>query len=120
MDVFRPTVNNHSTMSNGFWTRRMKDNGILSGDKNYTDMEHKWDEAFGYLYGQVDNAKSTDFSANLVSTGTTLFKYLSKVDGSNDPGIAKRIFDAFKLGRAAIVAGAYDVRDAQANFLKIN
>ena len=94
-------------------------NGILSGDKNYTDMEHKWDEAFGYLYGQVDNAKSTDFSANLVSTGTTLFKYLSKVDGSNDPGIAKRIFDAFKLGRAAIVAGAYDVRDAQANILKI-
>ena len=35
------------------------------------------------------------------------------------PGIAKRIFDAFKLGRAAIVAGAYDVRDAQANILKI-
>ena len=31
-------------------------------------MEHKWDEAFGYLYGQVNNAKSTDFSANLVST----------------------------------------------------
>ena len=27
-------------------------NGVMSGDKNYTDMEHKWDEAFGYLYGQ--------------------------------------------------------------------
>ena len=80
-------------MSNGFWNKRDDNtNGILSGDKNYTDMEHKWDEAFGYLYGQVDNAKSTDFGANLVSTwGTTLFKYLSKVDGSNDPGIAKEM-----------------------------
>lgn len=95
------------------------DNDVLSGDNNYTDMEHKWDEAFGYLYGQVDNAKTTDLSTNLSSTGTTLFKYLTKIEGSNDPGIAKRIFDAFKLGRAAIVAGAYDVRDAQANILKI-
>ena len=27
------------------------DNDVLSGDNNYTDMEHKWDEGFGYLYG---------------------------------------------------------------------
>ena len=32
---------------------------------------------------------------------------------------AATVFEAFKLGRAAIVAGAYDVRDAQANIIKI-
>tara|TARA_Y200000002_G_scaffold75191_1_gene58973 strand:+ start:527 stop:1711 length:1185 start_codon:yes stop_codon:yes gene_type:complete len=94
-------------------------NGILSGDKNYTDMEHKWDEAFGYLYGQVADAKSTDLSTGLSSTGTTLFKYFTKIEASNQPGIAKIVFDAFKMGRAAIVAGNYEVRDAQANIIKI-
>ena len=94
-------------------------NGVLSSGKNYTDMEHKWDEAFGYLYGQVENAKTADLSTGLSSTGTTLFKYFTKIEGSNQPGIAATVFDAFKLGRAAIVAGAYDVRDAQANVIKI-
>ncbi len=27
------------------------DNDILADGKDYTTMEHKWDEAFGYLYG---------------------------------------------------------------------
>ena len=94
-------------------------NGVLSSGKNYTDMEHKWDEAFGYLYGQVENAKTADLSTGLSSTGTTLFKYFTKIEGSNQPGIAATVFEAFKLGRAAIVAGAYDVRDAQANIIKI-
>tara|TARA_X000000368_G_scaffold372306_1_gene322577 strand:- start:211 stop:732 length:522 start_codon:yes stop_codon:yes gene_type:complete len=82
-------------------------------------MEHKWDEAFGYLYGQVADAKSTDLSTGLSSTGTTLFKYFTKIEASNQPGIAKIVFDAFKMGRAAIVAGNYEVRDAQANIIKI-
>ena len=94
-------------------------NGVLSSGKNYPDMEHKWDEAFGYLYGQVENAKTADLSTGLSSTGTTLFKYFTKIEGSNQPGIAATVFEAFKLGRAAIVAGAYDVRDAQANIIKI-
>jgi hypothetical protein len=36
------------------------------------------------------------------------------------PGIAQTVYDAFKLGRAAIVAGNYEVRDAQANIIKIH
>ncbi|HBY69569.1 MAG TPA: DUF4856 domain-containing protein, partial [Flavobacteriaceae bacterium] len=31
--------------------RENNDNQILDGDNNYTTMEHKWDEAYGYLYG---------------------------------------------------------------------
>ncbi len=97
-------------------------NGVMSGDKNYTDMEHKWDEAFGYLYGQVEKASSTDLSTlnKDMSKGTTLWKYFVKIELGNQPGIAKIVFDAFKKGRAAIVAGDYQVRDAQANIIKIH
>jgi hypothetical protein len=48
-----------------------------------------------------------------------LNKYLSRVEGDSDfTGIAKEIYDAFKLGRAAIVAKDYETRDAQAEFLR--
>jgi hypothetical protein len=95
-------------------------NGIMSGDKNYTDMEHKWDEAFGYLYGQEEDAKRSDLGAAPNGKGTTLNKYFKKINDSNQPGLAEIVFNAFKTGRAAIVAGDYQVRDAQANIIKIN
>ena len=97
-------------------------NGVVASGKNYTDMEHKWDEAFGYLYGQVEKVSSTDLSTITkdMSTGTTLWKYFVKIELKNQPGIGKIIFDAFKKGRAAIVAGDYQVRDAQANIIQIH
>jgi hypothetical protein len=50
-----------------------------------------------------------------------LFKYLGRVDSDPDfAGIAEETFDAFKLGRAAIVAGDYDVRDEQIAILREN
>ncbi|MDA9773506.1 DUF4856 domain-containing protein [Saprospiraceae bacterium] len=82
----------------------------------YTTMEHKWDEAYGYLFGF-----STDASDPLVSLGEDAFlnKYLSRVNDDADfAGIADAVWDAFKLGRAAIVAGAYDVRDEQAAIIR--
>lgn len=46
-------------------------------------------------------------------------KYIGRVEGDTDfAGIADEIFQAFKLGRAAIVAKDYDVRDAQAEIIK--
>jgi hypothetical protein len=81
--------------------------------KDYTLMEHKWDEAFGYLYG-LDNATAPELNKDKY-----LNKYLSRVEGDADfTGIADDIYNAFKLGRAAIVAKNYEVRDAQANILK--
>lgn len=94
--------------------------GILSGDKNYTDMEHKWDEAFGYLYGQEADYTRSDLGSSPTGNGTTLNKYFKKINDSNEPGIAQTVYDAFKKGRAAIVAKDYQVRDAQANIIKIN
>ena len=95
-------------------------NGVLSSGKNYTDMEHKWDEAFGYLYGQEEDAKRADLGSTPNGKGTTLNKYFKKINDSNQPGIAEIVFNAFKKGRAAIVAGDYQVRDAQANIIQIH
>ena len=95
-------------------------NGVVASGKNYTDMEHKWDEAFGYLYGQEADAKRADLGSAPTGNGTTLNKYFKKINGSNQPGIAEIVFNAFKKGRAAIVAGDYQVRDAQANIIQIH
>ena len=95
-------------------------NGILSSGKNYTDMEHKWDEGFGYLYGQEEDATRSDLGTSPTGNGTTLMKYFKKINDSNMPGISEIVFDAFKLGRAAIVAGDYELRDAQAKIIMIH
>jgi hypothetical protein len=90
------------------------DSETLSGDKNYTTMEHKWDEAFGYLYGAEPDATNPELGVD-----SFLNKYLSRVEGDSDfTGIAANIYDAFKMGRAAIVAKNYEVRDEQAEIIR--
>ena len=89
------------------------DNEVLEAGENYTTMEHKWDEAFGYLYG-TDNATDPQLGAD-----SFLNKYVSRVENDEDfAGIAGKIYNAFKLGRAAIVAGDYNERDIQANVIR--
>lgn len=96
--------------------RQFNDHGTVAEGKPYTTMEHKWDEAYGYLFGA-----SADASDPLTTLGDDAFlnKYLSRVDGDPDfAGIASDVFDAFKLGRSAIVAGDYELRDEQANIIR--
>ncbi|WP_442266700.1 DUF4856 domain-containing protein [Tenacibaculum sp. ZS6-P6] len=89
------------------------DNQVLATDKNYTNMEHKWDEAFGYLYG-TDNAENPQYNAD-----SFLSKYVSRVEGDTDfTGISKKIYDAFKKGRQAIVVKNYTEREAQAKIIR--
>ena len=88
-----------------------------------TDMEHYWDEGYGYLYGynNLHIGGSDDNSTGVAqSAGVLLNKYLKKVNSSSHIGIADDIYDAFKLGRAAIVAGDYTLRDEQAVIIKEN
>ncbi|RKR12308.1 uncharacterized protein DUF4856 [Maribacter vaceletii] len=82
----------------------------------YTTMEHKWDEAYGYVYGlNVDEANPNDD----LGADNFLNKYIGRVEGDADfAGIADEIFQAFKLGRAAIVAKDYTVRDEQAQIIR--
>ena len=84
-------------------------------EKNVTKMEHYWDEAFGYLYGLEENP-----TYPTLGYGVLLNKYLKKIDAADEPGIAQVIYDAFKLGRAAIVAQNYELRDEQAAIIKAN
>ncbi len=91
------------------------DEKTLSDGKNYTTMEHKWDEAFGYLYGADDQENPT------LGADSFLNKYLARVEGDPDfQGIASTIYDAFKLGRAAIVNNDYLTRDEQADIIREN
>lgn len=93
------------------------DAGTVVEEKNYTSMEHKWDEAYGYAYGASVNEASPN--ATIGGDDSFLNKYIGRVEGDSDfEGIADEIYNAFKLGRAAIVAGEYTVRDAQAAILR--
>lgn len=92
------------------------DNGITEEGKSYTTMEHKWDEAYGYVYGL--NADPADPNADL-GADSFVNKYIGRMEGDEDfAGVADEIFQAFKLGRAAIEAGDYTLRDQQADIIR--
>ena len=96
------------------------DNDVLSGDNNYTDMEHKWDEGFGYLYGlEGDNLANAGASPS--GNGSLLMKYFKNVaeEGGYEPGIGQVVYDAFIMGRTAIVNKDYELRDQQAAIIKV-
>jgi len=96
--------------------RTNNDEEVLDGTNAYTTMEHKWDEAYGYVYGL--NADPANPNADL-GVDSFLNKYIGRVEGDDDfAGIADEIFQAFKLGRAAIVAKEYDIRDQQAEIIR--
>ena len=82
-------------------------------DNNATEMEHKWDEGFGYIYGHfgADNING-DLSADAL-----LGKYLDKSGFETEKAA---VWEAFKLGRAAISHSApdADLRDAQSVIIK--
>ncbi|WP_436514788.1 DUF4856 domain-containing protein [Ekhidna sp. To15] len=93
------------------------DSETVAGGKAYTNMEHKWDEAFGYAYGTADNLANPN--QTIGADDSFLNKYIGRVEADEDfAGIADDIFNAFKLGRSAIVAGEYAIRDAQAEIIR--
>lgn len=97
--------------------REDNSDGTLAEGSNYTNMEHKWDEAYGYLFGNSDNLTNPTIGEGSGFLNT----YLGRVDGDDDfAGIGQETFEAFILGRAAIEAGAYDVRDEQAQIIREN
>ena len=78
-------------------------------NNNATDMEHNWDQAFGYVYGMFGGNNTT---GNLASDGL-LGKYLDKY-----PLYKQVVFNSFKRGRQAIVENCSDVRDVEAQIIK--
>ncbi len=97
--------------------REDNDAGRVEEGKSFTTMEHKWDEAYGYLFGL-----NTD-TANPVAGENDGDRFLGSYIGqvAADPDFSDLIsasYEAFKLGRAAIVAKDYAVRDEQAAIIK--
>ena len=82
-------------------------------DNNATEMEHKWDEGFGYVYGHFgpDNINGD------LSSDKLLGKYLNNIAFEAEKAA---VWESFKLGRAAISHSSPDaaVRDAQAAIIK--
>lgn len=100
------TLNNYlsTAVLDGGSAREDNDNGITEEGKPYTTMEHKWDEAFGYIYGIPE-----------------LFwdKYIVKVETDEDfKGTSGAIAKAFRTGRAAISNKDYTTRDEQAEIIR--
>jgi len=82
-------------------------NRVVETGKTYTGMEHAWDEAFGYIYGN-DNP----------TAATPVYKfwssYINQVNADPDFNMVKEtIYKAFIKGRAAISNADYTTRDAQ-------
>ncbi|MEW5677334.1 DUF4856 domain-containing protein [Flavobacterium enshiense] len=87
-------------------------NKVLEAGKNYTKMEHLWDEAYGYIYG-ADNLAASPQVFKFWSS------YINQVDADSDFGTLKEDVElAFRTGRAAIVANDYATRDAQIAIIK--
>lgn len=82
-------------------------NKVLVSGKSYTNMEHKWDEAYGYIYG-AGGGKYWD-------------SYINQVAADADfSSVKENIEVAFRKGRAAIVANNYTLRDEQIAIIKSN
>lgn len=90
------------------------DNFSTVADRNYTQLEHNWDEAYGlltlnpiYLEGATDASKnSVEFGA-----GSYIWEY-------NKESYSK-IYPAFLKGRAAIVNNDREQYEALATFIRI-
>ncbi len=101
--------------------RMNNENEVVEEGTNFTTMEHKWDEAYGYLYGDPSIPVANPNSVLNQSQDRLLFNYLGRVDADADfSGLAASTFDAFKKGRAAIVAENYGLRDEQVAIIREN
>lgn len=93
------------------------ENVALAEGKNYTAMEHHWDEAFGYWAPPVDFA--SNWPAERASEDRFWSHYSNTVDNVNNGllGTNDILMSAFKEGRAAIVNNDPVTRDTQRDIL---
>lgn len=89
-------------------------NTDLVDGKNYTQMEHHYDEAFGY-FGIAPDLNNADTDPKDQTRGIFWGEYLMKrhiaTDGYGMPNVNFQMLQAFIAGRDAIVRKDYDRRD---------
>jgi len=86
-------------------------NTDLVVDKNYTAMQHYWDEAFGYGSFPIDLNKSNIGTKNTDGELSYYSKYLKKADDANLNTVDVLMKEGFITGRSAIDNKDYDTRD---------
>lgn len=86
------------------------DNTIVTEGEG-TDMEHHWDEAFGYFGAPIDFPSNT-------TDARYIAKYCNTVDGQL--GLNATIMTAFMTGRAAISNDDMETKDQQVTILRAN
>ena len=93
------------------------ENTALREGKNYTDMEHHWDEAFGYFDPPLDF--TSPWPAERRGEVRFWSNYSNVVDNVKDGqlGTNKIIMDAFIAGRTAIVNNDLTTKNAQRDIL---
>lgn len=97
--------------------KQAADNNAIVSGKNYTALEHHWDEAYGYLtanemYPKKDPADATKWLE------TYLGSYVRQVSSSTGGENAADIYMALLKGRAAIVNKDLTTRDAQIAYVR--
>jgi hypothetical protein len=97
-------VNNYLTDA------KLINNDQVETGKNYTTMEHSWDEAYGYF------TKTNDFQLTGTQDRGFWGGYFYGLEASNQA--ASKTYAAFRTGRAAIVAKNYTERDNQKTIIK--
>lgn len=100
-------------------TNRVDNDNVTPRNANGTDtqMEHFWDEAYGYVYGLSQDQSNPNLTIG--DDDNYLNRYVGLVDGDPDfNGIAEGIFQAFLTGRAAITQSEYDIRDDQSEIIR--
>jgi hypothetical protein len=97
-------------VNNYLSSAKLINNDQVETGKNYTTMEHSWDEAYGYF------TKNNDFVA---ATDKGFWGgYFNGIENVNQAG--SKTYLAFRTGRAAIVAKDYETRDKQVEIIKQN
>ncbi len=102
--VLDQIVNNYLSRSANEAYQEANTLETLVDGKNYTTLEHYWDEAYGYVYGStVDDTVNDVF----------LYKYLARYTT-----LEADVNTAFRTGRAAIVAKDYETVAEQVEILR--
>jgi len=90
------------------------------GPTYYTKAEHYFDEAYGYVYGLDHHVNGDGYNfagdtVEAINNDLFLGKYLHKHDGTGASGYNWRFdaYNAYVLGRQAIVENCQDVLDEQ-------
>lgn len=96
------------------------DNTENEEGKNYTKMQHYWDEAFGYT--AIPATMTTENASELKSNGALRFysKYLLKAEAGGLKTVNKIMKDGFIAGRVAIDNKNYNDRNKAITVIQKN